>query len=881
MIIRISFIYCIFSLIPFFGFAQFVITGTLRNEQNYPIDNVTISYKKIGAAAILGFARSDDKGQYKLSFKVTDVDSLQLEFNHLSYAKKNIHVANASGNYSYILKTETRKIQEVKVADPPISFHKDTLNYTVDAFTSKKDQVIADIIKKLPGVEIRGDQILYQGKAIQKYMVNNLDLMEGRYAMINNNLPADVVKSIQIVENDQPIKILDSIVFSDRATLNLELKNFTSTGTGKIGVGAAPFLWDFNLTPMTFGKKFQMLNSFQTNNIGNNVSKDLRQFYTSGLFFGGTNEAISNGPSFISLRNANTPDFEESKWLDNRIFLLNNNFLQKLKNNLEIKGNISYFNDYRKSQGFIATQFYTVDQTILTSETIDNRNRNQTFDIGVTLEKNSKNIYFKNTFKYRENWNRANGGILLNNQDQISQNRDYNDKVLYNVLSITSFIGKQLFSINSVVEKHQTPQYLIVRPGQMDRIINNGIPYEQMKQYVNFNSFKTGNNLGFTRSLNRWKVSPKISVDYNQNILISNAKLTNNGQDKDLGANFLNDVKSSQLQMSLSSGFTYENLKWKIIFNTPFSLFVFNYRQQQFESLSNENKTTFNPSSTIVYSINSRNELLLNTSGGKKIGGLSNFYSKYIINSYRSLQRYDDRLLSTNLYNINVNYNYKNLFNANFLHLSYHFQKSVNDYIFNNKIDELGQSTISVESQKNTAINHNVKGGLSKFFSEIKTIVKLNGNISLNTTDYFLNTALVKQKSWATETQFEIINNYFNFLNLEYRTNYNYAIIKLVNNQENSIKSNNHFLNIVTYPLENHMISINNSYYKNNLTNQYFLDASYRFHVKKWRTDLQLMLQNLLNNNSYVQQLSTTFQLMESRFELRPRQFIISTSIRF
>src|SRR5699024_5728851 len=137
-------------------------------------------------------------------------------------------------------KSERRQIQEVKVEDMPVFRRKDTLNYTVDAFTGREDRVIGDIIRKLPGIEMDGERILYRGKPIQKYMVNNLDLMEGRYGMINKNLPADAVKDVQVVENDQPIKILDSLVFSDQASLNLKLKKFTTSGTVKVGLGASP-----------------------------------------------------------------------------------------------------------------------------------------------------------------------------------------------------------------------------------------------------------------------------------------------------------------------------------------------------------------------------------------------------------------------------------------------------------------------------------------------------------------------------------------------------------------------------------------------------------------------------------------------------------------
>ena len=265
---------------PFEGTSQTVISGKLIGEEQQPVANVSVSYRRVGSPAILGFSKSKEDGTYRIEVKVKDVDSVQVEFSHMSYAKRTVVVLNHTAQYSYQLENQAQEIKEVRVDNMPIFRRKDTINYQVNAFTSKQDRVIADIIRKLPGITMVADEIFYQGRPIQKYMVNNLDLMGGRYGMINNNLPADAVKNVQVVENDQPIKILDSLVFSNEASLNLELKKFTSTGSGKIGAGFSPILWDVNLTPMTFGKTFQMLNSFQTNNTGHDAAKDLRSFYT-------------------------------------------------------------------------------------------------------------------------------------------------------------------------------------------------------------------------------------------------------------------------------------------------------------------------------------------------------------------------------------------------------------------------------------------------------------------------------------------------------------------------------------------------------------------------------------------------------------------------
>jgi len=63
--------------------------------------------------------------------------------------------------------------------------------------------------------------------------------------------------------------------------------------------------------------------------------------------------------------------------------------------------------------------------------------------------------------------------------------------------------------------------------------------------------------------------------------------------------------------------------------------------------------------------------------------------------------------------------------------------------------------------------------------------------------------------------------------------------------------------------------------------NQFFVDLRYRYTIKKWKTDLEFTAFNLLNNNNYVQQFATTYEFIQSSFELRPRQFFVSTNFRF
>jgi len=56
----------IFLLLNQIAFGQTTISGKLLDDQNKPINNVSVSYKKVGNTALLGFTRSDNNGLYRL-----------------------------------------------------------------------------------------------------------------------------------------------------------------------------------------------------------------------------------------------------------------------------------------------------------------------------------------------------------------------------------------------------------------------------------------------------------------------------------------------------------------------------------------------------------------------------------------------------------------------------------------------------------------------------------------------------------------------------------------------------------------------------------------------------------------------------------------------
>jgi len=206
------------------------------------------------------------------------------------------------------------------------------------------------------------------------------------------------------------------------------------------------------------------------------------------------------------------------------------------------------------------------------------------------------------------------------------------------------------------------------------------------------------------------------------------------------------------------------------------------------------------------------------------------------------------------------------------------------DYIFRNRIDNNGLNTVSIEDRQSGNWSHRLSGGASKFFSEIKTVFKINGNAHLGESDYLLNDVMSKRRNVSFGAGFEMNNNLWEMLSWQYKANWNTSATKLANGVDYRITSSRHNVDLSFYPVDNHSFTWNNSYYLTDIPgqkNQLFIDFMYRWTVKKLKTDIEFSYINLLNNYQYIQQFNSEYSVMESYFDLRPRQFMVSTRFKF
>ena len=420
---------------------------------------------------LIAWDYSDEKGQYKVVLP-KDKQADKIHFSLLGYKKVAMPLAEFPSDGKILLESENFQLQEVKVSANRIMQKKDTLVYSVAGFSQPQDRNIADVIAKMPGMEVNPNgQISFNGKSINKFYIEGMDLMNDRYALASNNISKKRVKSVEVLQNHQPIEMLRGKSFSEQAAINLVLEDDSKmhlVGSTDIGVGANKddVLYNNRLMAMLFGKKYQTLSIYKNDNTGYDLFTEINPITLADL----TKEDWME-ESLVNMVTTHAPDVDRSRYTFNRSHLVATNHLFRLAEKANLRAQVSYFNDVSKRNNSIETEYLftdTLNHTLYEHNAIrEQRNR---LDASVNLELNRSNLYIKNDLKSTFDWASSQGLTEWNeNLRRLSSTPDR--KFVADVLEVKlPMSGDRHISLSSVHSYNEHPQALTIYSGDIQRL---------------------------------------------------------------------------------------------------------------------------------------------------------------------------------------------------------------------------------------------------------------------------------------------------------------------------------------------------------------------------------------------------------------------------
>lgn len=863
----------VFMFLSIGVFSQVTISGKLTDISGNPISNASAVINKTGTDELIAYDITNNKGNFSITFTLIS-ENIDLQIRSMGYATVVKTLPNKNGTYDFELIAQETELEEVIVAVAPILRRGDTLNYSVNSFVQEQDRTIADVLKRMPGIEVLSDgKILYQGSPINKYYIEGLDLLEGKYNLANENLPHREVSQVQILENHQPIQVLDSLVYSDKAALNIKLKNeFTLTGQAELGSGFIPLLWDANITPLFFSKKQQMLISYQANNTGNDAASQLKTHTFEDLLE--QFESNTEKPEWLSVQKLSTPNFSEERWLDNNINLLTGNYLHKLKGDYEVRLNVSYLNDYKQQNGFTNTLFYTPTDTIPLLEHKHNQFYLNSLETNLTIQKNTKENYLKNSLQFQGFWAGQRGNIQLNGTP-LSQNLSNRYFNFSNKFKTILPFGKQLATLNSYIQLDQIPQTLKVNPGQFEDFLNNGKPYREVFQEVDLRTFYTNNSLGFTKGLKRFSFSPTVGFQFERQNLKSQISTSDN---QILLNEFRNGLDWSRTKIYFALNTQYKKEKWRVELTTPVNFHTYAIEDQPLKENEELSRLTFEPRLSIIYDANAFWKFNTSASVSNQFGTINQLHYAYILRNYRNIQRINTPLPQKFNKTLTAGISYRNPINSFFWNILYIQTQSENNLLYQTQIMDNGAVELHAIERDNDRIIQNLSTRLSKYFGKYNTNLSLNANFGQQKFQQILNdeTSYIEIQNFGIGGKIDTdITDWFN---TEYRVNWIFSNNRIQEQSNTTIIRQNHLLSLNFYPYKNQFFTIKTEYLKNNLftenTENFFTDIVYRYTWQEENIDFELQASNLFNTDNYRTIDISEFSYVETNFRLRPRQIL-------
>jgi len=877
MRILISLVFTILFLQNLIG--QTHLQGSVMDTKGDILQGINILVYLPSSKVMVAYAVSNEQGRFQT--KVNSVtDSLDIVLSSMHCREVRRRIANTSQTMQFELEYDVKKLDAFEVMAKPIKQYGDTISYLVSSFSSKEDRSIEDVLRRMPGIEIESNgKILYQGMPLQKFYVEGLDLMNGRYGVISKNLPYGAVGAVEILENHQPLRILKDKVFSQQASLNLKLKReIASTGTVKIGGGFSPFLWELNATPMFFTKKFQLLASYQTNNTGNDVSQQLKIMTLDEL--NQNADRPNENPNILNIQTASLPGIDQKRYLDNNIQLFNLNGLLRINRDFELRTNLYYINDTQKQEAVLLRELYAPLDTLSFTENMNNRFQNDYLIGEFTFTRNTKKNYLNNELKIQSRWDKQFGWIDTGSEE-ISQSLKNPLKSISNELRSVNTIGKKLIEFQSYISYDHSPHSLEVSPGQFDAVLNQNELYDKVFQQINLSRFFADHSASYGFFWKRLTFTPRIGFSFRKQMLESDILITQQDEKSEAGANFANKLESRHTNAYLQTEVEYKKNQLTINLKLPMSWQAVYMKDLLSDKGQELQRLLFNPSLIINYKFNNFWKGRGSWSYNNRLGDMEGIHYAYILKNYRSLSQNAVPLSETSYINFSSRLEYKNPITSLFSALSYLYSISHNNMIYSHLIQADGTSILQAFQLPNSSYSHSVNARGSKYISSAKSNISIQVNYTQRSGKSLINNVL-----------FDNTTRFYNFLpglnihitpwlNSEYELNASYIQTFIEGERKSNLSLFTHKFNFFAFPAKNQLFSFSSEYYNLDGNNNFFANILYRYTITKRKVEIEFSWDNIFNTKTYTSYQTNAYAIYHSTYFLRPSQVFLSVKFGF
>ena len=853
-------IYFISIFVAVSALGQVNVSGTvIDKENNEPLAGASVIVK--GAdGKIKKFTSSKSDGGFAIT--MPSVDGCRLEVAMMSFARQSIALDSVSFPLAVYMDAGTTLLKEVTVKADRIREQGDTIAYNVGSFAQRQDRSIGDVLKRMPGIDVANNgRIKYQGEDINKFYIEGSDLLGGKYGIATNGINHEDVGAVEVMENHQPMQVLSGISFSDKAAINLKLKNrakatWSFHGDAGGGWSSQPegAVWDGELFAMAVMPGFQNISTIRTNNSGEDLSSSSTDFFADRRQTG-----LSR---YVEIGLPGVPSLSDRRTLFNRSFLVSTNSLWKLKNG-EFKANVDYsFNRVAADASNVTTYFLDGGNRIIT-ENRSGTEHTHSLSGRFIYELNQKTAFINNTLQTNIDWNDiglATSGSLPNRQSATLP--DY--YVGNRFKMIKRFKGKHLVTFRSVNEWESLPQTL-----------NLDMNDEQFRQHISDHAFYTHESAAYAFNIK----GVTLSLEGGLKAYFRSMDSQLPALPEELPGVTENVVNTDYLTVYATPKFEYWLRRVNLSLNLPVSYARYNFDR----AIANRDEVYFSPSLSFNWKPNNRFSGTLRGALGRSPMDLNLIHPGLIMTNYRTLKSGVHDFYNSSSQNLSASVSYKHtrrgvFANGMVMHSWSHVPYTMAQQLYGD------YAVYSYADARNDGKTLMATGNLGKTLDFMRGSCNVNGSFSRSESHLLSQRQSVNSVSTGWSVGGKISGNPCRWFSFDYRIDYSDSRLTMNGLSESWLSTMENELSLTFIPHPKWRWTVSGEHYRNELTehnykNIVMLDTKLTFQLNK-KLELAASLANILNRRSYNYTTYSQLSSFESRRQLRGRQLLFSITLR-
>ena len=198
----------------------------VEEKTSEPVQFATVSVTPAGTTKALRYALTDDKGKATVTRVGKGAYVIKAEI--MGYKNYELQIVVTKdvdlGTVKMAEDVQALEASKVSAVGNPILIKKDTIEYNASSFKTSDNDMLEQLLKKLPGVEVGTDgSITANGETIKKITIDGKTFFLDDPQLASKNIPAKIIDKIKVVEKKSDQAMFTGIDDGDEETV-IDLK---------------------------------------------------------------------------------------------------------------------------------------------------------------------------------------------------------------------------------------------------------------------------------------------------------------------------------------------------------------------------------------------------------------------------------------------------------------------------------------------------------------------------------------------------------------------------------------------------------------------------------------------------------------------------------